>query len=249
MASSSTVLSAAPIAATPHVQPAQRNSRLHQLRHSSATHLGEANVSANVIMARPGTRACAASSATSNPASPQSARPPSRCPARAGVAEPAVQQHRPDSPHPRLVSDDGSPAGSTPSPEPAGSLYHPGQTPKAWIFREMYGDAGYARWLSAVLIPSRRAEDLLAGWWRLLESLGAVPRVFGSGRRRRGRPAPRRPLRAHRRVSGVSRHSRVEKVLVCKPRDPLLTGRNRPLHLVVGDRIGRMTGAFEPACG
>ena len=28
--------------------------RLHQLRHSSATHLGEANVSANVIMAKTG---------------------------------------------------------------------------------------------------------------------------------------------------------------------------------------------------
>src|SRR3954451_24131051 len=37
---------------------------------------------------------------------------------------------------------------------------------------------GYARWLSAVLIPSRRAEDLFAGWWQLLERLGAVPRVL-----------------------------------------------------------------------
>src|SRR3712207_3962824 len=27
---------------------------------------------------------------------------------------------------------------------------------------------GYARWLSAVLIPSRRAEDLFCGWWQLL---------------------------------------------------------------------------------
>jgi hypothetical protein len=37
---------------------------------------------------------------------------------------------------------------------------------------------GYARWLSAVLMPSRKAEDLFAGWWRLLEQLGAVPRVL-----------------------------------------------------------------------
>jgi hypothetical protein len=45
--------------------------RLHQLRHSAATHLGEANVSASVIiMAKPGTGACAASPATSNPAWP-----------------------------------------------------------------------------------------------------------------------------------------------------------------------------------
>jgi hypothetical protein len=37
---------------------------------------------------------------------------------------------------------------------------------------------GYSRWLSAVLIPSRRAEDLFAGWWQHLEKLGAVPRVM-----------------------------------------------------------------------
>ena len=37
---------------------------------------------------------------------------------------------------------------------------------------------GYSRWLSAVLIPSRRAEDLFAGWWQLISRLGAVPRVL-----------------------------------------------------------------------
>jgi transposase len=37
---------------------------------------------------------------------------------------------------------------------------------------------GYARWASAVLIPTRRAEDLYAGWWQLIEALGAVPRVL-----------------------------------------------------------------------
>jgi hypothetical protein len=37
---------------------------------------------------------------------------------------------------------------------------------------------GYARWLSAVLVPSRHAEDLFAGWWQLIEALGAVPRVL-----------------------------------------------------------------------
>jgi transposase len=46
---------------------------------------------------------------------------------------------------------------------------------------------GYARWLSAVLIPSRRAEDLFAGWWGLLQALGAVPRVrSGTARARSG---------------------------------------------------------------
>ncbi len=37
---------------------------------------------------------------------------------------------------------------------------------------------GYSRWLSAVLIPTRPAEDLFAGWWQLIERLGAVPRVL-----------------------------------------------------------------------
>src|ERR1700730_7124906 len=37
---------------------------------------------------------------------------------------------------------------------------------------------GESRWLSAVLIPSRKAEDLFAGWWQLISSLGAVPRVL-----------------------------------------------------------------------
>ena len=51
----------------------------------------------------------------------------------------------------------------------------------------------YSRWLSAVLIPTRRAEDLFAGWWRLIEALGAVPRVLvwdgesAIGRNRGGR--------------------------------------------------------------
>jgi transposase len=37
---------------------------------------------------------------------------------------------------------------------------------------------GYARWLSARLLPSRRAEDLFCGWWQLLAELGACPRVL-----------------------------------------------------------------------
>src|SRR6266516_1336064 len=53
---------------------------------------------------------------------------------------------------------------------------------------------GYSRWLSAVLIPSRRSEDLFAGWRQLIEGLGAVPRVLvwdgegAIGRWRGGRP-------------------------------------------------------------
>jgi hypothetical protein len=37
---------------------------------------------------------------------------------------------------------------------------------------------GYSRWAAAVLIPSRAAEDLLAGWWQQIATLGAVPRVL-----------------------------------------------------------------------
>jgi len=37
---------------------------------------------------------------------------------------------------------------------------------------------GYSRWLSGILIPSRRAEDLFAGWWSLINALGAVPRTL-----------------------------------------------------------------------
>lgn len=39
---------------------------------------------------------------------------------------------------------------------------------------------GYSSWLSAILIPSRRAEDLFAGWWKLMVELGAVPRMLTS---------------------------------------------------------------------
>jgi O-antigen/teichoic acid export membrane protein len=37
---------------------------------------------------------------------------------------------------------------------------------------------GYSRWLTATLIPSRHAKDLLAGSWELLTILGAVPHVM-----------------------------------------------------------------------
>jgi hypothetical protein len=36
---------------------------------------------------------------------------------------------------------------------------------------------GYARWASGLLVPTRRAEDLYAGWWRLLHQLGVRWRV------------------------------------------------------------------------
>ena len=37
--------------------------------------------------------------------------------------------------------------------------------------------SGYSHWLSAILIPTRKAADLFPGWWELLKQLGSVPRV------------------------------------------------------------------------
>jgi hypothetical protein len=39
--------------------------------------------------------------------------------------------------------------------------------------------SGYSRWISARMIPTRQAPDLLAGHWVLLEQLGAVPSMAG----------------------------------------------------------------------
>jgi hypothetical protein len=53
-----------------------------------------------------------------------------------------------------------------------------GQTRSAARLPVLVMVTGYARWLSARLIPSRVAEDLFAGWWQLIAQLGAVPRVL-----------------------------------------------------------------------
>jgi hypothetical protein len=82
---------------------------------------------------------------------------------------------------------------------------------------------GYSRWLSAVLIPTRTAQDLFAGWWGHLSALGAVPRVLvwdgegAVGRHRGGRSELTVDCRGFRGTLGA-------KVLICKPADPLLTG-------------------------
>lgn len=78
---------------------------------------------------------------------------------------------------------------------------------------------GYSRWLSAMLIPSRGAEDLLAGWWRLIEALGAVPRTLvwdgegAIGRNRGGRIELTGDCQAFRGVLGT-------KVVVLRPAEP-----------------------------
>jgi transposase len=78
---------------------------------------------------------------------------------------------------------------------------------------------GYSRWLSAVLIPSRHAQDLFAGWWQLIERLGAVPRVLvwdgegAIGRWRGGRSELTGDCQAFRGTLGT-------KVIICRPADP-----------------------------
>ena len=57
---------------------------------------------------------------------------------------------------------------------------------------------------AAVLIPSRTAEDLFAGWWQLLAGAGGGAAGAGLGRRGRGRPLAGRAQRADRRLPGAS---------------------------------------------
>jgi transposase len=88
---------------------------------------------------------------------------------------------------------------------------------------------GYARWLSAVLIPSRRSEDLFTGWWQLIDALGAVPRVLvwdgegAIGRHRAGRSELTAECQAFRGTLGT-------RVLICKPRDPEAKGLVERCH-------------------
>jgi len=88
---------------------------------------------------------------------------------------------------------------------------------------------GYSRWLLAVLIPSRRSEDLFAGWWQLIESLQASPRVLvwdgegAIGRWRAGKVELTQECQAFRGTLGA-------RVLVCKPADPEAKGLIERCH-------------------
>jgi transposase len=89
--------------------------------------------------------------------------------------------------------------------------------------------SGYSRWASAVLIPSRGAEDLFAGWWQLIETLGAVPRVLVWD----GEGAVGRWRQRHPELTGECQGFRgvlAAKVLICKPRDPEAKGLVERFH-------------------
>jgi transposase len=98
-----------------------------------------------------------------------------------------------------------------------------GQTRTATRLPVLVMVTGYARWLAARLIPSRAAEDLFAGWWRLIQGLGGVPRVLvwdgegAVGQRRRRQTVLTQAAHAFRGVLGV-------KILVCEPGDPEAKG-------------------------
>jgi len=88
---------------------------------------------------------------------------------------------------------------------------------------------GYARWLTGLLIPTRSASDLFAGWWQLISGLGAVPRVLvwdgegAIGRWRAGRVELTASCQAFRGTLGA-------KVVVCKPADPEAKGLVERAH-------------------
>jgi transposase len=87
----------------------------------------------------------------------------------------------------------------------------------------------YSRWLAALLIPTRTAADLFAGWWQLVGGLCAVPRVLvwdgegAIGRWRAGRPELTAACQAFRGTLGA-------KVVVCKPADPEAKGLIERAH-------------------
>jgi transposase len=98
-----------------------------------------------------------------------------------------------------------------------------GQTRSASRLPVLVMVTGYARWLSARLLPSRCAEDLFAGWWQLLRGLGGVPRVLvwdgeaAVGQWRRRQTVLTEAAHGFRGVLGA-------KILVCQPRDPEAKG-------------------------
>lgn len=89
--------------------------------------------------------------------------------------------------------------------------------------------SGYSRHAGAVLIPSRSAEDLYAGWWQLISQLGAVPRLLvwdgegAVGRHRGGRSELTADCQAFRGTLAT-------RVYICQPGDPEAKGLVERFH-------------------
>jgi transposase len=89
--------------------------------------------------------------------------------------------------------------------------------------------SGYSRWASALLVPSRCAEDLFAGWWAEIEALGAVPKLLvwdgegAVGRRRGGRIELTAQCQAFRGTLAT-------RVYICQPGDPEAKGLVERFH-------------------
>ena len=89
---------------------------------------------------------------------------------------------------------------------------------------------GYSRFSGGILIPSREAEDLYAGWWHLVsKQLQGVPKTLvwdgegAVGRWRSRQPELTGACQAFRGVLGT-------KVYICKPADPEAKGMLERLH-------------------
>jgi transposase len=82
---------------------------------------------------------------------------------------------------------------------------------------------GYSRWMSAVMIPSRQAPDLLAGQWQLIRAVGAAPKTLvwdnesAVGQWRSGRPQLTEAMNGFRGTLGI-------RVIQCRPNDPEAKG-------------------------
>jgi transposase len=86
--------------------------------------------------------------------------------------------------------------------------------------------SGYSRWAGAVLVPTRSAEDLFAGWWQLIGALGAVPRLLvwdGEGAIGRHPDKLTAECQAFRGTLGT-------RVYVCRPADPEAKGLVERFH-------------------
>ena len=114
--------------------------------------------------------------------------------------------------------------------------------------------SGYSRWMLGLMIPSRHAEDLVLGTWRLLGQLGGVPRQLvwdnegGVGKfRGRGRPPSlSRQFAEFRGLLGCD-------IVVLPPREPERGDRRAeqrlPGDLVPAGPVVRLAGGLQRPAG